>query len=153
MKRPSKFLTHLSKLCLNLAILVASFLLIRFGYELFANGHNTQIEAIKGSSIVIGGIVGIILLAKLSTHGGLRYAQPGFKITILSMIGILLIFGFAGVEPIARYLRSFANTIDPWISWAKLGWEMNLFFATISPLYAILFLAVIVWIIYTIRHS
>jgi len=151
--RAGAFWLGVTKLSLNLAIIGALLFLVLFGYALFATGSNSQSEAIRDSCILIASVVGVVLLTKLSKKGALDDTQPSFKLTTLSVIGLALILGFAGVEPVAHYLRQLGNTIDPWISWAALGWQLSLLFAMINPLYGLVFVAVIVWIIYLIRHS
>jgi len=121
-------------------------------HDVFTQGSTSQTEAIQGATIIVLGIAIIVMLAKLSTHGRLRGVQPSFSLTTLSVVGITLIFGLAGVEPMAHYLRQFGATLDPWIGWARLGLGIGFLVALISPFYVLVAIAIIVWIIYTIRH-
>ena len=147
------FAVSLAKLCLNLALLVALVWLVKFAYDVASYGSVTQAEALERGGIIIGGIAGIVLIAKLSTHGRLGGAQPSLALTTCSVMGMALILGFTGVEPIAYYLQQFGATLDSHIGgWAQLGWSIAFLYALVHPLYALAAIAIIVWIIYTIRH-
>jgi len=145
-------LAPLAKLCLNLAILVALATLAWFCSDVFMHGSASQTEAIQNSALIIAGIVVIALLIKLSTRGKFGDTQPRLPLTVLSVIGIGLILGFAGVEPMAHYLYQFSMAIDPWLSWARLGLGIGFLVALINPFYVLVFIGILVWIIYMVRH-
>lgn len=132
---------HITKLCLNLAILTTLGLLVRFGYGTFSRQVESQTEALKGAAIFIAGAVGWILLLKLSRSGVCRDIQPSLKITVLSVAAITLVLGLAGVQPIAGYMEG-ANI--------ALGWATIILL--INPLYVVATIAIVVWIIFTIRQ-
>lgn len=134
---------HIIKLCLNLAILAILGLLIKYGYNLFGQPAISQGEALKGAGIFIVGIVGWILLIKLSRRGLYGDIQPSLKLTILSVVAIIIIFGLAGVQPIAGYMVYLGSI--------PLVWLPALWFL-VNPLYGIAAIALIIWIIYTIRQ-
>ena len=101
----------LVKLCLNLAILTGLVFLIRYGYLLFV-AHSE--EALKGSIILIVGIAAWVAVIKFSRSRKYRWAKPSFKLTTLSVVAILLIFAFAGVQPVSMYKN---NLVDRWKSY------------------------------------
>jgi len=101
----------LIKLCLNLAILAGLGFLIRYGYLLFVK-HSE--ESLKGSIILILGIAAWVTVIKLSWNRKYRWTKPGFKLTTFSVIVILLILAFAGVQPVSMYKD---NLVTQWESY------------------------------------
>lgn len=87
-----------TRLFLNLAILAGFGALILHGYLLFT--HKT--DPIINSVILIAGIIAWILLIKL-LYSRYERAKPSFKLTTFSVVVALLIFTFAGVQPMASY--------------------------------------------------
>lgn len=96
--RQPKFVRRATKLLLNLVILAGSGMLIRYGYLLFTN----EFDPLIGSIVFIAGITAWVLLIKL-LRSRYKWTKPSFKLTTFSVIAILLIFTFAGVEPLDTY--------------------------------------------------
>jgi len=102
------------KLCLNLAILFGFVLLIVYSYQLFTTHSKNPL---KSSVFLILGFIGWILLVKLlksrSRYYWLRYKgkEPSFKLTALSVIAILLVLTFAGVQPVATYKDKIVGSV------------------------------------------
>jgi len=90
----------LIKLCLNLVILAGFGFLIRYGYLLFVE-HSE--DALKGSIILIVGLAAWVAVIKLSRSRKYKWTKPSFKLTTFSVIAIVLILIFAGVQPLAGY--------------------------------------------------
>gem|GEM_PF-3542783 len=97
---------RLIKLCLNLAILTGLGFLIRYGYLLFVE-HSE--EALKGSIVLIVGIAAWVFVIKLSQSRQYRWVKPSFKLTTFSVVAILLIFAFAGVQPMSIFKNKLVN--------------------------------------------
>ncbi len=101
-----RIIKSLVRLVLNLSILYGLFLLVRYSYQLFTV---PQEEPLKGSVFLILGLVTWILIIRLSKsrskHYWLRYkgSKPGLKLTTFSVIVVLLVLTFAGVEPFVGY--------------------------------------------------
>jgi len=110
-------LKRLTKLTLNLLILVGLVLLIKYSYQLFT-AH--QEEPLKSSIFLILGFTLWLIIIKLSKsrsrHYWLRYkgTTPSFKLTTFVVITILLIFTFAGVQPMSIYKD---NLFSKWNSY------------------------------------
>jgi len=102
---------RLIKLCLNLVILAGLGFLIRYGYLLFI-GHSE--DALKGSIILIVGIAAWVFLIKLSRSRTYRWEKPSFRLTTFSVVAILLILAFAGVQPMSMYKD---NLVNKWESY------------------------------------
>ena len=98
-RRPARSTRWIVKLCLNLLILVGLGFLVRFGYQLFTE----QTEPLKNSIILMLGITAWILIIRLARSIRYRWVSPSFKLTAFSVISVLLILSFAGVEPLATY--------------------------------------------------
>lgn len=92
------FSGKIAKLFLNLVILAGLGMLIRHGYLLFT--HKT--DPVMNSIIFIVGIIAWILLIKL-LRSRYKRAKPSFKLTTFSVVAILLILTFAGIQPLAGY--------------------------------------------------
>lgn len=101
----------LIKLCLNLAIFAGLGFLTRYGYLLFVK-HSE--EALKGSIVLILGIAAWVAVIKLSRSRKYRRTKPGFRLTTFSVIVILLILAFAGVQPVSMYKD---NLVNQWESY------------------------------------
>jgi len=119
----NRFVKGVIKLCLNLVVLVGLALLIRYGYQLFTT---PQEDPLRGSIFLILGFVAWIVVIRLSKsrsrHYWLRYkgTKPGFKLTTFSVIAILLILTFAGVQPMSTYKDGLA---EKYVSWQEVREE------------------------------
>lgn len=99
------------KLFLNLVIVIGFGFLVRYGYLLFTV-HSE--EAFRKATIFIIGIIIWIIIFKLSRSRKYRRAKPSLKFTVFSILAIVVIFAFAGVEPFSAYKN---NLLDKWKSY------------------------------------
>lgn len=103
------FVKGVIKLCLNLVILTGFVLLVKCGYQLFTTHPE---DPLKGSILLILGFVAWVLIISLSKgrsrHYWLRYkgTAPNFKLTTFSVVTVLLVLTFVGVQPMASYKDS-----------------------------------------------
>ncbi len=96
--RYPKPLKSLIRLCLNLTVLAGLVLLIRHSYFLFTH----KLSALSGSiSLIIGITIWVLLIKFLNSK--YRWVKPSFKLTTFLTIVVLLIFTFAGVQPMSTY--------------------------------------------------
>lgn len=103
----NKFVKGIVKLCLNLIILAGFGILIWHSYRLFTHAMS---NALAGSIFLIVGIAIWILLIKLLRSRKYRWVRPSFKLTTFSVIAILLILTFAGVQPMSTYKDNLVNS-------------------------------------------
>ena len=89
------------RLFLNLVVLAAFVGLCVYSHLLFTH----QLEPLAGSIVLLIGTAAWILLIQLLRR---RYGQekPSFKLTTFLVLVILLVFAFAGVQPLATYKNS-----------------------------------------------
>ena len=102
---------RLIKLCLNLVILAGFGFLLGYGYLLFVE-HSE--DALKASIVLIVGIAAWVFLIKLSRSRTYRWTKPSFKLTTFSVVAILFILAFAGVQPMTTYKD---NLVNKWESY------------------------------------
>lgn len=133
----------IARLCLNLAVLAGLGALVWYGYNLF-EANNAQATAIRGAAILLAGIIAWVFLTRFTIHFT-ESDQPSMKLTILCLVGGTLIFGFAGVDPITSYLARFTGIVTVWLSLLGIALVIN-------PLYVIAAIALIIWIVDTIRN-
>jgi uncharacterized membrane protein YsdA (DUF1294 family) len=86
------------RLLLNLSIVGGTFALIWGGNEVFS--HRT--DPMTGSISLIAGI-GLWIIIVWYTHTQYSNIQPSFKITTMTIILVVLVMTFAGVEPLSTY--------------------------------------------------
>jgi len=117
-----RFLKFLLKLCLNLAILGGFGALVWEGYRLFMH----ELDALSGSITLIIGFVFWVAVIKLSRSRSARYwfrykgTPPSFKLTLVSVIAMVLIFAFAGVEPLSDYKDDVIGKVTTiWDDWQE----------------------------------
>jgi uncharacterized protein YkwD len=96
--RHAKLINGATKLALSLVILAGFGALIWYGYLLFTH----KVTPIIGSIVFIVGIATWITLIVI-LRKRYRWTKPSFKLTTFSVIVILLIITFAGVQPLASY--------------------------------------------------
>jgi len=148
--------TVFAKLMLHLAILAVLVALGLYCYDVATQqGTTTQNEAITAAAIIIGGIVGVILLIKLANRRELGDSPPGFGLTLLGVVGVFLILGATGVEPVARYMGQLGEAMAPWLELAQGALGLGVLVALLNPfiLLAVLgSIALIVVIIYIVRR-
>lgn len=96
--RHAKLIKGATKLALNLAILAGFVMLIRYGYLLFTH----KVAPLIGSIVLIVGIAVWVILIRI-LRKRYKWTKPSFKLTTFSVIAIILILTFAGVQPLASY--------------------------------------------------
>lgn len=87
---------YLKKLFLNLIVISSEFALIWTGYNAFTQ----KWEPALGATIFIANIV-VIWVCLSVINRKFRYKKPGLLKTTLTVIGILVICAFAGVQPLS----------------------------------------------------
>jgi uncharacterized protein YkwD len=100
--RHTKLIKGATKLVLNLAILAGFGALIWYGYRLFTH----KVTPLIGSIVFIVGIAVWVILIRI-LRSRYKWTKPSFKLTTFSVIAILLILTFAGVQPLANYKDNF----------------------------------------------
>ena len=96
--RHPKLIKEATKLALNLAILAGFVMLIWYGYLLFTH----KVDPLVGSIVFIVGIAVWVILIRILRRR-YKWTKPSFKLTTFSVIAIVLILTFAGVQPLASY--------------------------------------------------
>lgn len=96
--RWSSFRGGAVKVLVSLAIIAGLGALAKYGYLLFKH----EVKPLPGSIMFLSGIVAWVLLIRFLRR---RYGRmkPSFKFTTFSLIAILLVFAFSGVQPLAQY--------------------------------------------------
>lgn len=96
--RYPKPLKNIIRLCLNLAVLAGLGVLVRHSYFLFTH----KLSPLSGSiALIIGITIWVLLIIFLNKK--YRWVKPTFKLTTFLTIVVLLIFAFAGVQPMSAY--------------------------------------------------
>jgi hypothetical protein len=95
------------RLVLNLSLLSLLGLLVWSGVMLFSQRF-TQ-SPLAGSLILVFELAVFIWLCRVVSRNSRR--QPSMKLTVFTVIGLFLIFSFAGVQPLAAYKDSAFNSI------------------------------------------
>ncbi len=90
--------TGLKKLSLNLIVIVCLIAAVWIGYRLF---YLHALPPIIGSILFIADSVITIWCIAILRSAKYRNKRPGFLLTVASLLAILLVFAFAGVEPIS----------------------------------------------------
>jgi uncharacterized protein YkwD len=103
--RHAKLINGATKLALNLAILGGFGALIWYGYLLFTH----KVSPLIGSTVFIVGIAVWVILIRI-LRKRYKWTKPSFKLTTFSVIVILLILTFAGVQPLAGYKDNFIES-------------------------------------------
>ena len=96
--RHAKLIKGATKLALSLAILAGFVMLIWYGYLLFTH----KVAPLIGSIVFIVGIAVWVILIRI-LRKRYKWTKPSFKLTTFSVIAIVLILTFAGVQPLASY--------------------------------------------------
>jgi uncharacterized protein YkwD len=94
----AKLINGATKLALSLAILAGFGALIWYGYLLFTH----KVSPVIGSIVFIVGIAVWVILIRILRRR-YKWTKPSFKLTTFSVIVIVLILTFAGVQPLASY--------------------------------------------------
>jgi hypothetical protein len=92
---------HFKKLGINIAVLSLFGVLVWLGYRLFT--HSFGVGPMAGAIIFIACIACWILLVRLMRSRKYRWTKPSFKLTTLCVVAVVLVLGFAGVQPLSDY--------------------------------------------------
>ena len=97
--RKYKVVGNLYRLILNLSLLALLGLFIWSGVKLFS--HSFIGAPLFGTLLFIGEIVLIVWLWRVVARNS--WLWPSMKLTVFTLIGLLLLFSFAGIQPLASY--------------------------------------------------
>jgi len=95
------------RLVLNLSLLSLLGLLVWSGVMLFS--QRFMRSPLAGSLMFVFEVAVFVWLCRVVSRNGRR--QPSMKLTVVSVIGLFLIFSFAGVQPLVAYKDSAFNSI------------------------------------------
>ena len=95
------------RLGLNLSLLSLLGLLAWSGLMLFS--QRFMRSPLAGSLMFVFEVAVFVWLCRVVSRNGRR--QPSMKLTVVSIIGLFLIFSFAGVQPLAAYKDSAFNSV------------------------------------------
>jgi hypothetical protein len=95
------------RLVLNLSLLSLLGLLVWSGVMLFS--QRFMQSPLAGSLMFVFEFAVFIWLSRVVSRNSRR--QPSMKLTVFSVIGLFLIFSFAGVQPLAAYKDSAFNSV------------------------------------------
>ncbi len=99
---------YLKKLVLNLTVLATEIGLIWVAYNTFTHRYTPLVGALS----IMGIIVLLWFLISLSKKRGFRYKRPGMIKTTIVVISLMVIFAFAGVQPLAGYKDNLITKLD-----------------------------------------
>ena len=101
------------KLFVNLLVIASMVGAVIIGYLAFTHQLPPIVGAL-GFIVIVGLLVWLITILRKSS---MRYRTPSFILVFLSLVGITLIFAFAGVEPLVNYkdnmISTFASATSP----------------------------------------
>jgi hypothetical protein len=106
--RKHKIVGRVYRLILNLALLSLLGLLIWSGVLLFT--QRFMQSPLVGSLVFVFEFAVFIWLCRVVSRNSWR--QPSMKLTVFSAISLLLIFSFAGVQPLSTYKDSLVDSIS-----------------------------------------
>ncbi|POZ58436.1 hypothetical protein C1O63_1483 [Dehalococcoides mccartyi] len=107
--RKHKWIGKLYRLILNLSILSLLGLLIWSGIRLFSSRFTYS--ALVGSLIFLAEFVFFIWVWRVISKNSWRW--PSMKLTVFALICLSVVFGFAGVQPMASYKDKIVSTMSP----------------------------------------
>jgi uncharacterized membrane protein YsdA (DUF1294 family) len=102
-----KIAGRIYRLALNLSVLSLLGLLVWSGVLLFS--QRFMQSPLVGSLVFVFEFAVFIWLCRVASRNSWR--QPSMKLTVLSVIGLFLVFSFAGVQPLSTYKDSVFNPI------------------------------------------
>lgn len=103
-----KWRTGLKKLSLNLLVVVSLIVAVWIGYQLF---YLHKLPAVIGSILFIADSIILIWSIVLIRTAQYRKKAPGFRVTVASVLAVILVLAFAGVEPVSAAKDKIANWI------------------------------------------
>ena len=109
------WLGRLYRLTLNLSILSLLGLVIRSGIKLFT--HNIVQSELIGSILFVAQFAFFIWLWRVVAKNSWRW--PSMKLTIITLIGLSIVFAFAGVQPLTGYKDIVLNMIKSVLAFFK----------------------------------
>lgn len=107
-----KIVGRLYRLVLNLSLLSLLGLLIWSGVLLFS--QRFMQSPLVGSLVFVFEFAVFIWLCRVVSRNSWR--QPSMKLTVFSVIGLFLIFSFAGVQPLSAYKDSLFSSISTYFT-------------------------------------
>jgi hypothetical protein len=112
--RTYKIIGNIYRLLLNLSVVSLLILIVWSGISLFSQQFLKS--PLIGSLVFLVEIVAFIWLCRVVAKTSKR--KPSMKLTVFSLIGIFIIFAFAGVQPMARYkdqvFDGISNVVSGW---------------------------------------
>ncbi|MFC1900360.1 hypothetical protein ACFLYN_02085 [Chloroflexota bacterium] len=110
--RKHVYIGRIYKLLLNLSLLILLGHIVWSGIQLFSE-QLTQTPLI-GSIVFISELIAFIWLLRVLNRNRRRW--PSMKLTVFSLICLLVIFAFAGVSPFNSYKDIITNGVSRWYS-------------------------------------
>lgn len=118
--RRHKAIRRSCKLLLNLSILTLLGVLIWLGVLLFSGQFMR--DQLAGSLVFIAVLVAFGLLCRVGLQ---NHWKPSMKLTVISLVGLFVIFSFAGVQPLAEYKDICVDKITDYYNEANSIWNDN----------------------------
>jgi hypothetical protein len=100
------------RLILNLSLLSLLGLLVWSGVLLFT--QRFMQSPLVGSLVFVFEFIVFVWLCRVVSRNSWR--QPGMKLTLFSAVSLLLIFSFAGVQPLTTYKDNLVNSISDYFT-------------------------------------
>jgi len=110
--RKYRIVGRIYRLILNLSVLSLLGLLVWSGMSLFTQQFVQG--PLIGSLLFLAELAVFIWLCRVVSRNSWR--QPSMKLTVFSVIGLFLIFSFAGVQPLSTYKDSVFNAISTYFT-------------------------------------
>jgi len=100
------------KLFLSLLVIIGLVLVAQTGYLLFTH----QTATVRGTIIFLAGLGFLIWIIPILRSYRYRRRKPSFKLVFFSLLGVVLVCAFAGIEPLTSYK-------DRTISFVEQSWQ------------------------------
>jgi ribosomal protein L37AE/L43A len=105
--RTRKFLMGIAKLLLCLLVIAGISVIVWTGYRLFTQ----QISPVIGTIAFLAEIGLLIWIISVLRSSRFRWRKPSFKLVFFSLLGIVLVCAFAGIEP----MSSVKDRVTTWV--------------------------------------
>jgi len=110
--RKHKTVGSVYRLVLNLSLLSLLGLLVWSGVLLFSQRFVQS--PLVGSLLFVFEFAVFVWLCKVVSRNSWR--RPSMKLTVFSVVGLLLLFSFAGVQPLSSYKDSFFDSVSTYLT-------------------------------------